>query len=110
MNEYTGGLLIKYFVYQLTGENWSVHSTRIADSKVNAFIAKWNKYYNEDIDNVILLCQRARRKIDKTMRNSGCDMFSALKYILEELDIDKDDNIIYIAYDEFEPRISLKED
>lgn len=110
-NEYKDVMKNHCFVYSLSGNTkWSVSTGEGYDTAQLPGHIKVVKecYSDENITTLDDILSKIERHVTKTMSNVGCDMFTALNYILEE-DLHEfyDKNIFVIDGADAEPRIEI---
>lgn len=102
-NEYSNYLSILGLVYSLfDGESWHISinedcsleelKTCFSDENISDF---------EDIEDLL------ERKVMKTMSNAGCDVFSALSLELEEISIDRVEELIKVIPEDINPIVEF---
>lgn len=84
-------LLGKYFVYSLSdeGERWYVsEGDTFLIEELPKYIASYKEYYgNHNITTVDDLTSVLEHRVMKDMSNAGCDPKTALRMILDDLDL-----------------------
>lgn len=107
LNLILGGLINKHqCVYTVGTKPWEIlYNEDQPDDVLRDALNKWNEYYDDNNETIDDLCSSVMHRLLDTMSNVGCDVFNALKMILDDIDVK--DNIIIISYGELNPRISF---
>ena len=97
MNYKYQDLLEKYFVYSLSKEDetWSIGiGERFKEKDLQKYIGTVNSYYENNVNGKSIeglndLLSFLDYQVYKDMSNVGCDVFNALRMILEELNLEE---------------------
>ena len=102
------------FVYNLSGDgNWYVTTgDNFKEENLEKYLNIINKQYKrfsfdpeaKDLGDILALLER---QVDKTMCNGGCDMFTALKLILDDDLPELDKKVFVIEGADCEPKIEI---